>query len=169
MLFIFSGLPATGKSELASYLAQECRSVYLRIDTIEQALRDGGVTINGPEGYIVAYKIAGDNLRLGRDVVADSVNPIELTRGAWRDVARQAGAPFCEIEVICSDQVEHRRRVETRESQVPGLQLPSWQDLVERQYEPWPGTPLVVDTAGQTPAESKQRLIQALAAAGIDV
>ncbi len=32
------------------------------------------VTISGPEGYVVAY--AMDNLRLGRTVIADSVNPV---------------------------------------------------------------------------------------------
>lgn len=169
MLFIFGGLPATGKSELASHLAHRLGAVYLRIDTIEQAMRDGGLEINGPEGYIVAYRVAADNLRLDRDVVADSVNPLAITREAWRDVARQAGTPFCEIEIICSDRAEHRRRVETRKSQVPGLRLPSWQDVVERRYELWSGDPLVVDTAGQTPAGSKQALIQLLAAAGIRI
>ena len=39
-LYIFAGLPGTGKSELSQNLARERRAVYLRIDTIEQALRD---------------------------------------------------------------------------------------------------------------------------------
>ena len=39
-LFIFSGLPATGKTTLARYLAAEMMAVYLRIDTIEQSMRD---------------------------------------------------------------------------------------------------------------------------------
>ena len=38
MLYIFGGLPGTGKTTLARYLAHHQRAVYLRIDTIEQAL-----------------------------------------------------------------------------------------------------------------------------------
>lgn len=161
-LFIFGGLPGAGKSTLARHLAGALNAVYLRIDTIEQALHDQGVAVSGPEGYVVAYRLAEDNLRLGRRVVADSVNPIEITRAAWRAVAHTAGAPFCEIEVVCSDPVAHRRRVETRPSQVPNLRLPTWQDVLERAYEPWHGRILRIDTAGRTPAESQRQLLQIL-------
>lgn len=41
-------------------------------------------------GYRVAYALADDNLRLGRTVIADSVNPIGLTRDAWLSVADRA-------------------------------------------------------------------------------
>lgn len=34
-------------------------------------------------GYCVAYALAEENVRLGRSVVADSVNPLNLTRDAW--------------------------------------------------------------------------------------
>ncbi|EEQ16447.1 Uncharacterised protein [Yersinia frederiksenii] len=39
MLIIFSGLPGTGKSTIAHLLAERLKAVYLRIDTIEQAIR----------------------------------------------------------------------------------------------------------------------------------
>jgi len=42
----------------------------------------------GSVGANVAYRLAADNLRLGMSVVADSVNPIAITRRAWRDVAQ---------------------------------------------------------------------------------
>jgi predicted kinase len=158
MLFIFGGLPGAGKTELSLHLARKIGAVHLRIDTIEQALRDSGIRPTGPEGYIVAYNIAGDNLRLGLSVVADSVNPLDVTRQAWREVATQVGVPFCEIEVICSDAVEHQRRVETRKTGVPGLDLPTWEDVVEREYHLWEGEHIIIDTAGQTPEESKRTL-----------
>lgn len=158
MLFIFGGLPGSGKTELSLHLAQKVGAVHLRIDSIEQAMRESGIRLTGPEGYIIAYKVAGDNLRLGLSVVADSVNPLDITRQAWRAVAAQVGAPFCEIEVICSDAVEHRRRVETRKSQIVGLDLPTWKDVVEREYHLWKGEHIIIDTAGQTPDESKRTL-----------
>ena len=79
-------------------------------NSIEQALCSCGVAVDS-EGYVVACAVAEDNLRLGRPVIADPVNPWPLTRDAWRSVASRAGAPVIEIEIICSDTPEHRRRV----------------------------------------------------------
>ncbi len=39
-LYIFSGLPASGKSTLAKLLSAKTGSMYVRVDTVEQALRD---------------------------------------------------------------------------------------------------------------------------------
>ena len=137
-----------GKTAVAAGLAREIGAVHLRIDSIEQALRRSGVEVSGPEGYEVAYAIAADNLRLGRTVIADSVNPIEVTRAAWRGVAQRTGRRYVEIEVVCSDQAEHRRRVETRTVDIAGHELPTWQEVYEREYEPWEAG-IVVDTAGR--------------------
>ena len=108
MLLILGGLPAVGKTAIATGLARAIEAVHLRIDSIEQALRNSSVSISGPEGYEVAYAIAEDNLRLGRTVITDSVNPIEVTRAAWRTVAQRAGTRHIEIEIVCSDKAEHR-------------------------------------------------------------
>jgi predicted kinase len=83
MLVIFGGLPGTGKSTLAVRLAGEVGAVYLRIDTIERAMIDANEALSvGERGYLVAYAVAEDNLRLGHTVIADSVNPLEITRTA---------------------------------------------------------------------------------------
>lgn len=162
MLYIFGGVPGSGKSTLARRLARETGALYLRIDTIEGALRDAGSPVVGPEGYVVAYGVAGDNLRLGRSVVADSVNPIEITRAAWRALAEGAGVGFIEIEVSCSDPVEHRARVESRIADQPGRHHPSWAEIRQRAYEPWEGAVIRLDTAGQGVAESMAALRRAL-------
>jgi predicted kinase len=87
VLYIFSGLPAVGKSTIAQAVASNLAAAYLRIDTIEQGLRDlCGTEVEG-EGYRLSYRIAEDNLKIGRSVVADSCNPIELTRTEWEDCA----------------------------------------------------------------------------------
>ena len=122
--------------------------MHLRIDSIEQTLRNSYVNISGLEGYAVAYAVAEDNLRLGRTVIADSVNPVEETRVAWREVARRAGNGYVEIEIVCSDQAEHRRRVESRVADIAGHQLPTWQQVCARGYESWQAD-VIVDTAGR--------------------
>lgn len=149
MLLIFGGLPAVGKSAIATELARGIGAVHLRIDSIEQALRNSGVEISGPEGYVVAYAVAEDNLRLGRTVIADSVNPMEITRAAWRSVAARAGTCCIEIEVVCSDRSEHRRRVESRKTDIAGHRLPTWREVCNREYEPWKPD-VVIDSAVQS-------------------
>lgn len=158
-LYVFAGLPGSGKSTLAKRLARHLGATYLRIDTIEQALRDlCALDVQG-EGYRLAYRVAADGLALGTSVVADSCNPIELTRREWREVARAAGARHVDVEVACSDAGEHRRRVETRRSEVPGLKLPTWREVVAREYHPWSEERVVIDTAGRTEQECFDELL----------
>ena len=155
MLVIFSGLPGVGKTTVARELARQIGAVHLRIDSIEQAIRAS--TTSKPlddVGYRVAYAIAEDNLRIGRTVVADSVNPLQLTRNAWLNVAKRARVRAVEIEIKCSAPEEHRRRVEARASDIPGLTMPTWAEVLEREYHPWDREHLVVDSASQTIEEN---------------
>ena len=162
VLWIFAGLPGSGKSTLAQALARHRGAAYLRIDTIEQALRDlCAVDVYG-EGYALAHRVAADSLRLGTSVVADSCNPIELTRREWESVALDAGGTYVNVEVVCSDAQEHRRRVETRPRTVPGLALPTWRDVERREYHEWTVERVVVDTAGRSERASFDELLALL-------
>lgn len=149
MLVVFGGLPGTGKTTIAREVARQTGATYLRIDTIEQALRssDYFAIDVGPLGYEVAYALASENLRLGRIVIADSVNPIALTRSPWRSIAGQTSSPILEIEIVCSDVREHRRRVESRTVDVPGLVLPDWASVLARKYEPRTDARTIIDTS----------------------
>jgi len=149
VLIALGGLPAVGKSALAKALARRIGGVHLRIDTIEQALRNVGREVAGPEGYLLARDLAEDNLRGGKTVIVDAVNPLEITRDYWRETAARLTLELVEIEVVCSDRRQHRRRVESRNTDIPGLELPTWQQVLDRFYEPWT-TAHVVDTAGRT-------------------
>ena len=163
MLIVLGGLPGTGKTTIARELARQLGAVHLRIDSIEQALRDWrpGHSLNDA-GYRVAYMVAADNLSISRIVIADSVNPLPVTRDAWVAVAKRTRTQFVEVEVICSDQDEHRRRIEKRVSDIPGFVLPTWQETISREYHPWDRKHLVVDTARQSVEQSVGMLREAI-------
>ena len=165
MLIIVGGLPGVGKTTIARAVARELGAVHVRIDSIEQAIRESGMVAVSMDdaGYRVAYAVAEDNLELGRTVIADSVNPLPLTRDAWVAAAGRARVNAIEIEVTCSNPVEHRRRVETRTSDIPGHRLPTWQEVLERDYRPWDREHLVIDTAHGSVEQSVQMILSALA------
>lgn len=158
-LFIMAGLPGTGKTTLSQLLSKHLGITHLRIDTIEQALRDlCDIQVSG-EGYRLSYRIASDNLRLGHSVIADSCNPIKLSRDEWEAVALHSNATPLNIEIICSDKDEHKTRVETRKPTIPGHQLPTWEKVLNREYDQWDRHRLQIDTAGKTTAESLKELL----------
>src|SRR5947209_18329406 len=98
MLIVFGGLPGTGKTTIARAVAARRAATYLRIDAIEQAIRDAGVLAGdvGPAGYRVANVLAEANLLGGQSVVADCVNPVAASRDAWKAIALRAEARLIE-------------------------------------------------------------------------
>lgn len=102
----------------------------------------------------MCYELAKQNLRLNLDVIADTVNPITITRQAWRNVAESLEIPF--------DEHEHRHRIHTRLTDIPGFTLPSWDEVKNRKYEVWDRERLIIDTAHQKVVESLRLLIELL-------
>jgi predicted kinase len=164
LLVVLSGLPGVGKTTIARRLSRATGAVHLRIDSIEQILRAAGWDVQG-EGYGVAHLVAEDNLRIGRIVVADCVNPWPLTRREWAAVAARTGVPSLDVEIVCPDVAVHRQRVESRVADIDGHALPGWTDVLQRDYQPWTTDRLVVDTAALDVGEAVRLIESAMAAA----
>jgi predicted kinase len=148
-LIVFAGLPGVGKTTLARQVADALDVTFLRIDTIEVAVLRSGLPIAGnPVGYLVASWVAADQLHSGRSVVTDAVNNVEIARLGWREIAADTGASVHFVEVVCSDAVEHRRRVEARTADIEGLANPSWADIQARRWESLDEPHLRIDNLG---------------------
>jgi len=149
-LYIFSGLPGTGKSTLAKKMVKKLNAIYLRIDTIEQGIRDlCNFNVQG-EGYRLTYRIIDDNLKLGNNVVTDQCNPINLTRNEFNNIAIKNYCKYINIEIICSDINEHKSRIENRKNEIENLKLPTWKEIQNRKYESWEEDHIIIDTANKS-------------------
>lgn len=135
-LLVVSGLPGTGKTTLAKKLVRELQAVYLRVDVVETPLTRVGIDV-GPLGYEIVSELAASNLGMGLSVLVDLVNPLPITRRIWTDMSTELGVGLVVFECQVPDADEHRRRVEARLPDLPGQVLPTWPDVLAREYVPW--------------------------------
>jgi len=167
VLVVFGGLPGTGKTTIAREVAARLRAAYVRIDAIEAALWRGGIPREQPTGiatYVAANAVADGCVRVGVDVVVDAVNPVEAAREGWRELARRTGVSLRVVEVVCADEDEHRRRVESRVSDLEGLAPPTWSDVESRIVDPWTEPRLTLDTSAEPVDASVERVLAYVAA-----
>lgn len=150
-----SGLPGTGKTTLATALAGHLRAAYLRVDAVETPLVKARIDM-GPLGYEIVRHLAASNLTIGTTTAVDLVNPLPVTRQIWPALVAETDADLVMIECVLPNADEHRRRVESRAPDLPGQVVPTWQDVVGRQYVPWDdqrdGARHVIDTSNSATA-----------------
>ena len=161
-LVAFAGLPGSGKTLLARSVADRLGATFLRIDTIESAVASTLAPVGGsPVGYVAAAQVAEDQLVAGRDVVVDAVNAVEPAREGWRRLGGRTGARLLFVEVVCTDPVEHRRRVEGRSGDWPGHDVPDGHTVSSAPWEPFADDRLLVDNLGD-PAPHVEAVLRRL-------
>lgn len=148
---MLSGLPGAGKSEIAQGLARRLPAVVVSVDPIEDAIVRSGIPMSfetGLAAYNVGGAVASAQLRNGFSVIADAANYLEVGRDIWRRAAAEASAPIRAIEIICSDLIEHRRRLESRRRNLVAYPEPTWAGVTRRmtEIEPWSTERHVIDT-----------------------
>ncbi|MEV8515080.1 AAA family ATPase [Dactylosporangium sp. NPDC051484] len=164
MLIVISGLPGTGKTAVAAGIAARLHAVHLSIDTTEDAMLGAGLP-SGWETGVAAYEVtraaAEQNLALGWDVVIDAVNDSEPARQTWRRAAEHTAVALRFVLLTCSNQEEHRRRLESRRRGLRHLPEPTWDHVESRAsvYEPWTDHHVLIDTYAplETVIEATQR------------
>lgn len=160
--YIFSGLPGVGKTTLAKQLAQTLTNVaYFRVDTVEYYLKKAYSQELNKQGYEIVYYQAKENLELGKSVIIDCCNPILESRELWNSLSQINNTKVINIEIMCSDIQAHQNRIETRYKSNPN-KYPTWQDVVNRDYQVWNESIIKIDTAETDIIESFNILINQL-------
>ncbi len=136
VLVVLSGLPGTGKTTIAREVSQRLGACYLRVDAAEAALSRSGAAV-GAGGYAVIHELAVSNLLLGNAVVVDAVNPVPEARASWREVAARSEARLINFVTVLPDLEEHQRRVEARVPDIPGHEVPTWDEVQRSEWTTW--------------------------------
>lgn len=166
MLIVISGLPATGKTALATSLARHADLVHLSVDAVEDALLRCGLEpgwTTGVAAYEAVSSAAQQNLRLGHRVVVDAVNDSEAARQVWRDAGARTGAAVRFVLLTPPAAPEHQRRLQGRRRGFVHVPEPSWAQVVHRAaaFEAWRDPPVEL-SADEPVARLVRRLEQEL-------
>lgn len=160
-----SGLPAVGKSAIAHELGRRLGASVLSVDPIEAAIVRSGIPKSfetGLAAYNVGAAMAATQLRLGMTVIADAANYLEVGRDIWRRAAADVDVDVRVrvIEVVCSDETLHRRRLADRQRGLEPLVEPTWQDVLgwRAEFEPWTDDRLVLDSVQQVDANVERAI-----------
>jgi len=148
----FTGLPGTGKSTLAEALATETSTPAFAGDWLFGALKPHGVLrgLSRPT-FVAMYNdlletLLRRQLMLGQSAILDCLVTDEVA-DRWQKAAAEYDARLTVILCVCTDESEHRRRLEGRTRGIPGWHEVGW-DHVERmraEFPPITGEHLTVD------------------------
>ncbi|MFI5710425.1 AAA family ATPase [Kribbella sp. NPDC051620] len=137
-----TGLPGTGKSTLAERMAGETGAPCFAGDWLMGALKPHGVLQGLDRATFLGlyYDLLGTlvtrQLMLGQSAVVDClVDEVIVER--WRELVTRYDGRLLVVECMCSDEAEHRRRLDGRQRGIPGWHEVDWAH-VERMRAEYP-------------------------------
>lgn len=162
-LIVTAGLPGSGKSTIAEGLARAIGAPILSVHPIEAAMWRSDIPkhMTGLAAYEIAAAVAEENLKLRLTVIVDAVNPVEAARATWVRLSERQKSKLIFVEVYCSDEAVHRKRIENRVRGLTGMPDIRWERVEERraEYEPWSMDRITIDTAKKSPAALVQDVL----------
>ncbi|MHB8449119.1 MAG: AAA family ATPase [Mycobacteriales bacterium] len=110
--------------------------------------------------FVIISGLPGTGKSTIADAIVDAVSAIEIARDIWRQVAQRTGSELRIIEVVCSDELLHRQRLEARQREIEGFYEPTWEQVMARrvEYQPWLDQRLVLDSAEDLAENVKRAL-----------
>ena len=150
-IIVISGLPGSGKSTIAEGLAKALKYPLLSVDPIESSIIRSGINRSfetGLAAYLVAERLAAEQLGLGMSVIIDAVSGVQEARDMWRNLSDRFQAPLIIIECVLDPDL-HKKRIESRTRNLHGIPEVTWQDVENRrkEYLVWEEERLILDTA----------------------
>ncbi|WP_179220095.1 AAA family ATPase [Rhodococcus sp. NCIMB 12038] len=143
---VFTGLSGTGKSTLADLLARKLGVPAFSGDWLLGSLAPAHAVLarlDRPR-YLAMYHSMLESL-ITRQLILDQGAVVDCriddtVAARWQGVADQYSAHFHVIECVCSDETEHRRRVEGRQRNIPGWHEVDWAHVQRSRAESPPLT-----------------------------
>jgi predicted kinase len=150
-LIVLTGLPGTGKTEVAEWLAASLGVPVFAKDWLEASVLESGVVAReqlGMIGYALLSTLARRQLALGQSAVLDSVASTSSIRTTWRTLAQEFDACWLVIECTCSDSEIHKQRLAQRQRGIPGWAELEWSEVerVQSHFAPWNEERLILDS-----------------------
>lgn len=155
-LIVFSGLPGTGKTTLATALSKELGLEVFSVDEIESRIIQTTGTPRSYQTGLQAYKDAAADaarqLEQGRSVIVDAVNAVDEAKQMWIEFSNQYDASLKVIECICSDYAIHKHRIDERERNIHGIPETTWEEVLIKSKEstPWTIPTIIIDCINDT-------------------
>ena len=147
-LVIFSGLPGTGKSTLATRLAHELRWPLLCIDDVIGDVPENVGIPFWDSRVKVLLDVVQTQLEVGLDVIVESVF-MNMDRHHAQELARKHQARFLPIYVFVSDENIWKERVTKRYDEMNDQDVATWERIKHQRerFREWePDTALFIDS-----------------------
>ncbi len=147
-LVIFSGLPGTGKSTLATRLARQLHWPLLCIDDVIGDVPENAGIAFWDSRVAILLDVIETQLKVGLSVIADSVF-MNMDRHHAQELARKYQARFLPIYVFVSDENVWKERVTNRSDELNDKDVATWENIQHQRerFRAWePGTALFVDS-----------------------
>lgn len=109
-LTIICGLPGTGKSTQAKKIAAKTNAILLRTDTIRKELGRSKYSVRDRQAvYREMFLRAGKLLGQAKNIVLDATFSKRENREAAKKLAKDCGATFQLLEIICPEKIIKER------------------------------------------------------------